>query len=200
MQPRTVMALPANYQEVLHFQLTARNRVLWLNVAAVGLLVVNGLIFLGLLMIYHRLGGFLVIDSLPDAISSWVGLLIVIAVLPIHEWVHGLGMAYFGHQPRYGIKPLKGVLYATSDGALFWRYQYIAIALAPLLSISLVVLVLMLLFPGGTAFWIAVAGVMNATGAIGDLWMTRIGLQYAPNTLFKDEEDGMRVFVPEGHS
>jgi hypothetical protein len=179
----------------LHFRLTERGRILWLNLAAIGLLALMTAFFLGLLLLYHRLGAPLVITSLPSNISAWLGVALVIAVLPLHEWLHGLGMAYFGHQPRYGIKPLKGVLYATADGALFWRYQYIAIALAPLTVISAGVALLCLFLPGQPAFWVALAGIMNATGAIGDLWMTYLALQYPSSALFRDEEDGMRVFT-----
>ena len=54
---------------------------------------------------------------------------------------------------RYGAKLSKGVLYATADNALFRRNEYLAIALAPLVGITLVVMVLMVVAPQGLAYY-----------------------------------------------
>jgi hypothetical protein len=48
--------------------------------------------------------------------------------------------------------------------------------------------------------WVAllgVGGLFNASGAVGDLWITRIVLQYPDSAYIMDERDGMRVFLPE---
>jgi hypothetical protein len=119
----------------------------------------------------------------------------VLAMMFVHEWFHGLAIIYFGHKVRYGMKLSKGVLYATAGGALFWRNQYIAIALSPLVGISLLVFVGMLFAPEPLAIWIAMIGTLNAVGAIGDLWMTFFLLRYATDVIVRDEEDGMRIFV-----
>jgi hypothetical protein len=39
------------------------------------------------------------------------------------------------------------------------------------------------------------AVVLNAGGAIGDMWMTAIALRYDPSILIRDEEDSMRIFA-----
>ena len=117
--PRTLQTLPIDYEEALYLSLTAGRRLLWLNLAAIGLLLVALVVFVGWLLLYHTLGAPLTIASLPDGMSRGVGLLMLVAVLPLHELLHGLAMSYYGHRPRYGVKPLKGVLYATADGAYF---------------------------------------------------------------------------------
>jgi hypothetical protein len=40
-------------------------------------------------------------------------------------------------------------------------------------------------------------GVVNASGAVGDLWMTLIALRYPARSRMMDERDGMRVFLPK---
>jgi hypothetical protein len=37
--------------------------------------------------------------------------------------------------------------------------------------------------------------VVNAAGAIGDLWMTSVALRYDSSVLIRDEEDSMRIFA-----
>ena len=121
------------------------------------------------------------------------GLASALIVLPLHEWIHGLLIARYGHKPRYGVKLM--VLFATSDGALFRRREFIRIALAPLTVITAVGCLIMLFLPFGLAYWVALAVVLNAGGAIGDLWMTAIALRYDLSALIRDEEDSMRIFA-----
>jgi zinc transporter ZupT len=61
-----------------------------------------------------------------------------------------------------------------------------------------------LLVPGSpwTTLFI-ICGAVNASGAIGDMWMAQIALRYPSTARMMDERDGMRVFVlnrplPEG--
>lgn len=194
MQPRTVKHLPDSYREIYFLRVT--QQVLWLNLVAIGVMALALVIFLGWLVLYHAAGAPMVINSLPERLPTAFGILLVLAILPLHEWIHGLAIGYFGHRARYGIKPLKGVLYATADGALFWRNQYIVVALAPLVVISLIMLVASLFFPAETALWLMFAAALNATGAVGDLWMfiAVMRWRFPPHILVRDEEDGMRVF------
>ena len=195
MEPRTAHNLPDDYEEIYYLRLTERSKLIWLNIVGIFLLVFNGIIFFGLLLIYYVLGAPLVIHALPDELPLITGFLIVFAVLPLPEWIHGLAIGYFGHKARYGIKPLMGVLFATADGAYFWRDQYLVVALAPLGIISAGALFMTLLLPGEWAVWLILAAIMNATGAIGDLWMAYVAYRYSPDSLVRDEEDGMRIFT-----
>ncbi|MFP4321424.1 MAG: DUF3267 domain-containing protein [Anaerolineales bacterium] len=195
-RPRTVVQLPAGYQEVYALRVTQGYRLLWLNIVALGVFVLWLGLWGGYLVGYHALGAPLVVPGLPDALPHWLGWALVLMVLPLHEWLHGLAMRYFGHQPRYGVKLLLGVLYATSDGAYFWRDQFIRVALAPLALISLVGAGLALVLPFGLAYWVIIAVILNATGALGDLWMVRVARRFEPQALILDEADGMRVFSP----
>jgi hypothetical protein len=156
-------------------------------------MLASGLIVFGLLILYHTLGAPLVIGHLPEEIPAWLGLIIILLVLPLHELFHGLFITRFGHKARYGFKMT--VLYATADGAFFRRNEFIQIALAPLILISTVGLILMLFFPPRLAQWVALGVVVNAAGAIGDIWMTAVALRFDSSALIQDEEDCMRVFA-----
>jgi predicted CDP-diglyceride synthetase/phosphatidate cytidylyltransferase len=188
-----ISALPDNYREVRYIRVTEGWRLIWLNILSLFPMLTSGLIVFGLLILYHSLGAPLVIDHLPTKIPAGLGLMIILLVLPLHELLHGLLITYFGHKARYGFKMT--VLYATADGAFFRRNEFIQIALAPLVLISAAGLILMLLFPAQLAQWIALGVVVNAAGAIGDLWMTAVALRFESSALIQDEEDCMRVFA-----
>src|SRR5512145_3181414 len=129
-----VKALPSNYREAHYLKVTAPGLFLALNVLSLIPLFTLLLIISGLLLIYHEAGAPLVIDSLPKNLPAIAGLGIILVVLPLHEWIHGLTIQRVGHRARYGVKWV--VLFATSDGALFRRNEFIRIALAPLVVIT----------------------------------------------------------------
>jgi hypothetical protein len=189
-----VMALPPHYQEVHYMSINERGVLLWLNLLSLVPLALSALLIFGALLVYQEeLGSPLVINALPDALPTPLGIVLVLAVLPIHEWLHGVMIARCGHRPRYGVKLF--VLFATSDGALFRRDEFIRIALAPLVVITAFGGMVMLFLPFGLAYWVALAIILNAGGAIGDLWMTAIALRYDSSALIRDEEDSMRIFA-----
>ena len=189
-----VTALPADYREVHYMSINERGMLLWLNVLSVVPLVISALVVFGALLVYHdELGAPLAIHALPDKVPPLLGFALILVVLPLHEWIHGLVIGRLGHRPRYGIKWF--VLFATSDGALFRRDEFIQIALAPLVVITAVGGVLMFFLPLGMAQWVALGVTVNAAGAIGDLWMTAVALRYDPSALVRDEEDSMRIFA-----
>jgi hypothetical protein len=193
----TVQQLPDGYQEIFYLRVTEGRNLLWLNFLSLGLLILSLLLFFGWLLVYHTLGAPLVISHLPDHFPALIGLGIAILVFVLHEWIHGLAIQYYGHKPRYGIKPLKGVLFATADNAYFWRDQYLVVMLAPLVGISLLGILLSLVFPAGASLWLILAAAMNVAGATGDIWMAYHTLRFDHDHLFRDEEDGMRVFAPQ---
>lgn len=189
-----ISVLPANYQEVHYMSINERGVLLWLNLLSLVPLAIAALLVFGGLLVYHDgLGAPLVIETLPDSMPMWLGMIVVLMVLPLHEWLHGIMIARCGHRPRYGVKLF--VLFATSDGALFRRSEFIKIALAPLVVITICGSIILLFLPFGLASWLALAVILNAGGAIGDLWMTAIALRYDSSALIRDEEDSMRVFA-----
>lgn len=189
-------SLPENYQEVLDWKVTGRpDRIVIMNVLGVFLFILFGVIFFSLAVRVGRLpmsGG---IEISPGLLGSV--LLGILLTLILHELAHGWTMRAFGASPKYGII-LKGLMfYATSPDHAFPRNHYAVIALAPLISVSVLVVLGMWLLQG--TLWVALlalCGVINASGAVGDLWMTMIVLRYENSAYVIDERDGMRVFLP----
>ena len=189
-----IVTLPEGYREVYYLSIKQPKTMILLNVLSVVLFAVSAVIVFVPLIAYHEvLDAPLVINSLPDEISLLLGLLLVMLVLPLHEWIHGQFIKLCGHKPRYGIKFL--VLFATADGAYFRRNEFVRIAMAPLIVISLLGLTIMLFLPGGLAVWVALAVLLNAGGAIGDIWMTIAALRFDPSALVQDEADSIRIFT-----
>lgn len=95
----------------------------------------------------------------------------LITVVVVHELIHGAVMQYYGYEVTYGVNPAMGAFYASAFGQFQPREQLFAIGLAPLVIITLVVTPLLAIpIPIGalTAYFVLW---MNATGAVGDLYV-----------------------------
>lgn len=185
-----IRELPAAYREVEHLVVTEGRRVLWLNLLALPLLVVSLLVMAGWWQLVLALRGPIPANDPP----TWLALPLTLLVLPLHELVHVVVIALAGQRPRVGAKLDKGVLYATADNAYFRRGEFIAVALAPLVVITVVGLALVVVLPDALGYWVGLAVVLNAGGAIGDLWMTYAVLQHPSDSLVLDEADGIRIY------
>ncbi len=189
--------LPPGYREVKHHVLTAPRPYLALNIAALLPLTVSIGLFAGWWMLVLRLRG-----SRPGGFGAdwpwwlWIIPLFIVTVV-LHEWLHGLAIRWAGHRPRYGMMLSKGAFYATADNAIFTRAEYLVIALAPILGLTLLALALMWLLPNVAGYYVALMGVFNAASSIGDLWMTAVILRYPPTALIRDEMDSLRVYLRE---
>jgi hypothetical protein len=186
--------LPPGYREVLYWKITAEtSRIVQLQLIGLPLFAAACLLFFGLAFL---LGS----NQAIFRVNGWVALVTLagsILILAIHELVHGVTMRAFGARPRYGILWKEAMLYATTPGFAFRRDQYLSVALAPLVSLNLLS-ALGLLLLAGTA-WVlplVVCAAINAGGAIGDLWITRVVLRYPPGAYIMDEIDGVRIFLP----
>jgi len=190
-------ALPENYQEVLSWKVTGKPiRVIVLNVFGVILFVIFGMIFSSIAI---RVGKLPSDGNLQFGLGE-MGLAIagIVVTFVLHELTHGLVMQLFGAKPKYGIIWKGLMLYATSPGYAYRRNNYVVIALAPFLFISALVILGMWILQG--IAWVAllaICGVVNASGAVGDMWITMIVLRYAAMAYVMDERDGIRVFLPK---
>ena len=187
-------SLPTDYEEVLYWRVTGKpTRVIILQIVALISLVIFGFVFLGLAV---SLG------KLPTQFAfglSEIGavLLGVLLAMGLHELTHGLTMQLFGAKPKYGILWKGLMLYATSPGYAYPRNNFIVIALAPLVVISTLVIIGMWLLQGTLLVpLLALCGIFNASGAVGDMWMTMIVLRYPATAYVMDERDGLRIFLP----
>jgi hypothetical protein len=110
------------------------------------------------------------------------------AIIPLHEAVHALVILGLGGMPRFGLK-LPLAAYCTAPNQLFTRNGYIAVALAPLIILSLAGGVVAMLTPDvAAALLLAFAG--NVSGAIGDLEAVRGMRALRPDTFIADTATG----------
>ena len=187
-----IRELPPTYREVLHLVVTEGKLLLWLNLLSLVPLVVGliGLTAWWRLVVMWR-------GLHPGAEVSWlIGSLGALLVLGLHEVVHAVVVALVGHRPIFGAKLDKGVIYVTTEQGLFRRDEFIAVALAPIVVLSAAALALIYALPDPVGYWIGIAALINAGGAIGDLWMTWAVLRYPRGAIVKDEADGIRVYMP----
>lgn len=156
----------------------------------------------GLLLIYYGVTGdaagteFVVTPdtgwwNLGLTVVFLVGALLLV-IIP-HELCHGLGIRHFGGEPRFGL----GVAYfvfpyafATTE-TRFSRNQFIVIALAPLVILSILGVPVMLVFEWP---WLALPLALNAGGAVGDLWMVLTLLSYPPTVTVVDTTTGLEIY------
>ncbi len=188
-------ALPDSYREVLYWRVTDTTaRLLVAQALAIAGFLIFGVLFTTLAM---ALGGMPSSGTFRLDWGSMISLLVAVVVTLIaHEGIHGLAMGMSGAKPRFGVYWKGLMFYTTAPGFSFARNAYVAILLAPLVLISTLVILVLWLFPGWLwAAWVA-GGVFNASGAVGDLWMTLVVLRYPALARIMDERDGLRVFLP----
>lgn len=182
--------------EVAGYRLAAHQRFDMLQGSIVGMVLIPfWLVFFSVMV--GLLGGRYIDEAVVTLSNMLLGIVIALVLVPLlHEAVHGIAAMLAGVRPSYGIGP--GFAYTTFPDPVGKR-PYLLIGLAPLVVLSAIGLPL-------AAVWDAGAGaiifflVVNAAGAIGDLWMSwRIMLQ-PRDALFVDLADGFGVFVPESAS
>lgn len=185
-----IRQLPPDYSEVRSITLTEHGLLLRLNLLA--LLPMGAALALMIVWtaIIPSIGG------ADDGAPWWLNVILtLLIVLPLHEFLHGVAIQITGHRPRYGMKLAQGVLYATADGAFFrWR-EYVFIALTPLVAITALGMILMPFITDGWRILIVMAVVLNAGGAIGDLWSVWTLRHFPEDTLIQDRGDSFSVYA-----
>lgn len=115
-----------------------------------------------------------------------------LVMVPVHEAVHAAMILALSGRPRFGLK-LPIAAYCTAPGQLFTRDGYIAVALAPLVALTLAGIVATWLAPHlGVYLVLGLAG--NVSGAVGDLAAVG-GLRHLPaQTLIADTQTGYTAY------
>jgi Putative zincin peptidase len=197
----TLNSLPgkpdSNFKEELYWKISEKSsRLVWLNLLSIPLAVVFGIGFFIFVQLIGRSPKFVLRND--EILIFLIG---IVAVLAVHEFVHGLIMQSFGARPRYGFF-LKGLMfYAKAPGYAFKRNQYIIIVLGPLVSLTILAGLGIVVLPSAPIGWvIALWAIINASAANADLWITTIVLRYPASSYVVDERDGMRILLPQAGS
>lgn len=180
----STQTLPRSYRAIHHIDLRSDKRLsLFLNLGA--LLIAVGLVLLGIAirpLPLHDPAALITKHPLQLG-TAVVG---AIAYIFLHELVHGIMIRLFAHvRPDYGLTGLYA--YAGSRKAYFARLPYLVIALAPVVFWGLVLLLLNLVLPGDWFWPVYFIQITNLSGAVGDLYVTRLILFVVPkDTLVMD--------------
>jgi hypothetical protein len=119
----------------------------------------------------------------------------VIAVVLLHEGMHGAMAVLFGLKPIFGLKlPLVYVTFTEK----IQRGRFIVIALAPLIILNTIFGIFFAtgLFKVFSYFCLFI----NTLGAVGDVWMTLKLLPYEKRALVQDTKTGIEIWITSPRS
>jgi len=123
--------------------------------------------------------------------------LALIAVLILHEFVHGSFYWLFSSQPpKFGFQGLLPYTAAPS-GIYFPRNQFLIVGLSPLVVLTAVGLVLIMIVPIGFVPFLLFFVALNASGATGDLIMVFQLLPFSADTMMEDNGSGLIIYGPK---
>ena len=191
--------LPENYALSAGFNLKDRRMLLIMNIGGLVLLIFFGWLFtkLAILLRPADAAAFLILRW--EGIGAFLTIVIVLAILivtiTLHEAIHGLGFYVLANaRPIFAFRG--AYAYAAAPDWYIPRNKYLVTALAPFVVISLIGIGLIPVVP---ATWIAplvLACVINASGAVGDLWVALLLLRQPPDALSNDRGDEIKIFTP----
>jgi hypothetical protein len=121
---------------------------------------------------------------------------LALVVSVVHEAIHGAVMRVFGAKAQFGAVMVAGAipaLYTTAAGHLFTRGQYLTVALAPALLISVVGFAACFTVGGG---YLILPLALHLGGCTGDFMATREVLCEGRGTMCEDLRDGVRFHRP----
>lgn len=166
-----------------------------LQFVGLGWMVLAGWL-LAALLAWMRPGFF---NTIPTRIS--IGLLIdlmlflvvMVVTIVVHELVHGLFFWLFaGRRPNFGIGP--GYAFAGLPDWFFPKQQYLVIGLSPFVALTILGLAWCVFAPLPLVGQVFAGMVVNAGGAIGDLYVCWRITREAGDVWVKDTGDGFQVY------
>lgn len=110
-----------------------------------------------------------VVLDLIGVVIPFIVALIVVAV--IHELIHGAVMQYYNKKVTYGVNLAMGAFYTAAFGQFQEIKELVPIAIAPLLVITFVGTPLLFVPVPIVALTVYFVLTVNATGAVGDLYL-----------------------------
>jgi membrane protein YdbS with pleckstrin-like domain len=126
-----------------------------------------------------------------------IGVVVFVATLVIHEWMHGLILRRYGARPEFRLFQNKAIATITIQGYGLRRNTLILVALTPLVVLTCLALLGIWLAQG--THWVALfalIAIVNAGATITDLWVIAILLRYPSSAWTVDDKDGMRILMP----
>ena len=133
---------------------------------------------------------FLVLDFEPRLALFGSLVAAIIAVLFLHEGLHGAVGAALGYKPFFGFEP--PLVYTTFNERIR-RTHFIAIAIAPLLVLD--ALFVALYTAGVLRLFMDLCFAVNTIGAVGDMWIVLKLLPHERTSVVQDTKTGIAVYA-----
>lgn len=123
--------------------------------------------------------------------------LALIAVLILHEFVHGLFYWLFSNRrPKFGFQDLLPYAAAPS-GVYFPRNKFLIVGLSPLVLLTAAGLLLIVIVPITYVPFLLFFVAFNAAGAAGDLIMVIQLMPFSSDTMMEDNGSGVIIYGPK---
>jgi hypothetical protein len=197
---KATQTLPANF--VLAWRLdishnTRLNIILQLT-GLVWMVLAGGLLTLCLLWIRPEINTAMKSGFQLDMRTSLIVLIAVMAVtILLHELVHAFFFWFFARRrPEFGVGV--GYVFASMPDWFFPKNQYLVIGLSPLLLLTVTGLAACTFAPQVWLVALLAGMVINAGGAIGDMYVCWRIARDAPDVWIKDAGDVFQLYRREG--
>lgn len=138
------------------------------------------------------------------AFNAVIAMTVYVAIIILHELIHGLFFKLYGGKPKFGVGLMYRVLpyaYATAHGQQYTFRQMLVIGMSPFVLICAAAVVVALAVPSLTQY-AAVAFIGNFAGAVGDMWLMRQIARFRSlsNLMFVDLKSGIAVHGTGGRA
>ena len=193
--------LPDDYQQIADIDLIKNQKILVvINIVGVLLFLLSGWLFVEYFRLIRpddldQIQRFK-FENISSVINVFFALLFTLfAMVILHEGTHGIFFWIFTRsRPRYAFKGFYA--YATAPGWYLPKKQYMIIAVAPLLLITLCGIVLINFVPSSFLIPLLILLTLNASGSVGDLFVF-VSLMMKPDTsLALDKGDRIILYLP----
>ncbi|MBV9614039.1 MAG: DUF3267 domain-containing protein [Ktedonobacteraceae bacterium] len=192
---KSMTELPGDYEAWDTVELSNKRLVFLLTVLATIAFFLFGLLFL--FAAFHFApppSNGSTILSFPQLLAGLlIFLLVTFVVLIVHELIHALFFWLFTRKwPTFGFKGFYA--YAAAPKWYIPRRQFIVVGMAPFVLITLAGLALLPLAPFPATLIVVLALTLNASGAVGDLYIVAWLLRKPGHILIRDFGTGMVVY------
>ncbi len=187
---------PQNASLVYSLNLLNNRRAFWLlQIPAAMAFILSG--FLLILWISRLRPDLYQVVSHGLVITLWGAfslILSAVVTIGLHELVHGAFFwLYSRSRPSYGFRG--GYAFASAPGWFFPPRQYLIVALAPLVLLTIIGMGLLLMVPVGAIVAILFGVIVNISGAVGDMWIAFQVIRHRKPVMIEDTGDGVNIFA-----
>ncbi|WP_028273740.1 DUF3267 domain-containing protein [Atopococcus tabaci] len=126
-------------------------------------------------------------------VELFIGSIALLGLLVIHELIHGLFFKLYQPEKKVEFGFKNGMAYATSSDSYYPRNQYIWIAAAPFVLITLLLLALFIAEALSKVLFVMLASI-HAAGCVGDFYYLYLLSKQPKDIQVKDTEKGIELY------